>query len=156
MSGFDPTNRELCADGACIGVIGSDGKCRECGAVARSATTHSRLRGMRLPERDNDSDSEADEDPNRALCADDMCVGIIGPDGRCKECGLSAIGATPDDNDDNDDDDDDDDWEDEDGDDEDEDGEDDDRQLCPDDMCIGLIGSNGRCKECGTAASSGS
>jgi len=24
---------------------------------------------------------------NRRLCADEACIGIIGPDGRCKECG---------------------------------------------------------------------
>ncbi len=24
---------------------------------------------------------------NRTLCADESCIGVIGPDGRCKECG---------------------------------------------------------------------
>ena len=24
---------------------------------------------------------------NRTLCSDESCIGVIGPDGRCKECG---------------------------------------------------------------------
>ena len=24
---------------------------------------------------------------NRVLCSDESCIGVIGPDGRCKECG---------------------------------------------------------------------
>jgi hypothetical protein len=24
---------------------------------------------------------------NRRLCSDENCIGVIGPDGRCKECG---------------------------------------------------------------------
>jgi hypothetical protein len=30
-SGSDWDNRVLCSDGNCIGVIGSDGRCKECG-----------------------------------------------------------------------------------------------------------------------------
>ena len=26
---------------------------------------------------------------NRVLCSDESCIGVIGPDGRCKECGKS-------------------------------------------------------------------
>ena len=32
----DWDNRELCSDGSCIGVIGKDGKCNECGKAAGS------------------------------------------------------------------------------------------------------------------------
>src|SRR5207245_3114031 len=36
----------------------------------------------------------------RQLCGDDTCIGVIGPDGRCKECGRTreqaAAGAEPD------------------------------------------------------------
>ena len=28
-----------------------------------------------------------DEWENRILCVDESCIGVIGPDGRCKECG---------------------------------------------------------------------
>ena len=74
---------------------------------------------------------------NRELCPDGSCTGVLGADGRCKECGRSASGAAPDpvaaepDSD--------------------EAGLDDDRQLCPDGNCTGLLGSDGRCKECGAS-----
>jgi len=95
---------------------------------------------------------------NRTLCVDESCIGVVGPDGRCKECGKPYEGFTPpseeslavdidssqeqevavadetdasdvseiqfDDN-----------WE--------------NRTLCRDDSCIGVIGPDGRCKECG-------
>ena len=35
----------------------------------------------------NDSDWE-----NRVLCSDESCIGVIGPDGRCKECGKPFAG----------------------------------------------------------------
>jgi hypothetical protein len=94
---------------------------------------------------------------NRVLCSDESCIGVIGPDGRCKECGKSYEGSLNDDelrtqeSDETqtsaaDDDDldaaepqqadfDDSDWE--------------NRTLCSDESCIGVIGPNGRCKECG-------
>ena len=31
---------------------------------------------------------DADEDwEKRVLCSDEACIGVIGPDGKCKECG---------------------------------------------------------------------
>ncbi len=96
----------------------------------------------------------------RTLCRDESCIGIIGPDGRCKECGLPYDGSfdsakmkndatdveatdlqgeideepeelaesdaeTSSDLE----------WE--------------QRTLCSDESCIGVIGPDGRCKECG-------
>jgi len=29
---------------------------------------------------------------NRKLCSDESCIGVIGPDGRCKECGKAFKG----------------------------------------------------------------
>jgi hypothetical protein len=91
---------------------------------------------------------------NRILCSDESCIGIIGPDGRCKECGKPYAGDltwTPPKGDDaeaeifeadvdlSDDEDKeiqgDDEWE--------------NRILCSDESCIGVIGPDGRCKECG-------
>jgi hypothetical protein len=96
----------------------------------------------------------------RTLCSDESCIGVIGPDGRCKECGLPYAGpfdptkkestasnleaADPD----------------EDASEELEDSEEYDaeprtdleweqRTLCSDESCIGVIGPDGRCKECG-------
>ena len=31
--------------------------------------------------------SASEEWQNRRLCSDENCIGVIGPDGRCKECG---------------------------------------------------------------------
>ena len=98
-SGWD--NRILCSDGNCIGVIGSDGRCKECGkkyegdlstlnsfedddqpvveeADVSPGTTE-------LPEV---ADAPVDEEwEDRVLCSDGNCIGIIGTDGKCKECG---------------------------------------------------------------------
>jgi len=114
--------------------------------------------------------SQADlEWKKRTLCADESCIGVVGPDGRCKECGLPFDGPLPD--------------PDvqplpeaeepaserEAGDDETaaEPEESDDaamsqadlewekRTLCVDESCIGVIGPDGRCKECGKAFENG-
>ncbi|MGD1968458.1 MAG: hypothetical protein PVH74_15925 [Desulfobacterales bacterium] len=106
---------------------------------------------LKKPE-ENDADS--DEWENRKLCSDESCIGVIGPDGRCKECGRpyekeqteeehtaepsdsqpaepavdADLGGSPS-SDSNDE------WE--------------NRKLCSDESCIGVIGPDGRCKECG-------
>jgi hypothetical protein len=96
----------------------------------------------------------------RTLCSDESCIGVIGPDGRCKECGLPYEGSfdstkikidaqdfeatEPE----------------EEIDEEPEELEESDaetssdleweqRTLCSDESCIGVIGPDGRCKECG-------
>ena len=33
-----------------------------------------------------------DDWENRTLCSDESCIGVIGPDGRCKECGKAYKG----------------------------------------------------------------
>jgi hypothetical protein len=105
----------------------------------------------------DERDDEAGFDPEaRRLCPDDNCIGVIGPDGKCKVCGAEspdgpppASGPAPADapapakakqeppkplpkgkgtSD----------------------GFDpDDRILCSDDCCTGLIGPDGKCKVCG-------
>jgi hypothetical protein len=99
-----------------------------------------------MPELEKDSESF---DPSaRRLCSDGSCIGVIGPEGRCKVCGQPdrgkpadggyAAAAEPA---------------------EDEDlaeeadapgaGFDPTRKLCVDGSCIGVIGPDGRCTECG-------
>jgi len=84
----------------------------------------------------------------RILCSDESCIGTIGPDGRCKECGKVYEGKLPEAHgtvsskpiapveqkpeaivpeDEA--------WE--------------KRVLCSDESCIGVIGPDGKCKECG-------
>jgi hypothetical protein len=86
----------------------------------------------------------------RLLCSYDSCIGTIGPDGVCKECGKVYEGVLPvpaapsckvarlpekqetvDETDSPSDDE----WE--------------KRVLCGDESCIGVIGLDGRCSECG-------
>lgn len=100
----------------------------------------------------------------RILCEDDACIGLVGADGKCKVCGLkysgveslpvpgdgaAVSGGTGDG---------------EDGDaaaaaggvdfssDTSVDSDVDERVLCPDETCIGIIGSDGTCGTCGKSA----
>jgi hypothetical protein len=105
-AGFNP-KRRLCPDGACIGVMGADGKCTVCGtsaggeqdvAAAVEDSVEVPATGDELPS-DNDLEStpaDQDErgeggfDTKRRLCADETCIGVIGSDNRCSECGKPA------------------------------------------------------------------
>ena len=113
-------DRLPCPDGNCLGIAGPDGCCTECGTYIGEVSAHT-------------------------PCPDESCAGVIGPDGRCTECGADA--------DDFDDDDElaDDEELDEEllGADADVDEADDKRIPCSDGSCIGIIGPDGRCTECG-------
>ncbi len=82
----------------------------------------------------------------REMCSDGMCIGVIGPDGKCKTCRKPAgsgwtpatageptadPGGEPEDEP------------------EDEPDPRRERVPCPDGMCTGIIGRNGRCGTCG-------
>jgi hypothetical protein len=87
-------SRRLCSDESCIGVIGADGRCRECGLPAAAAPADDRER-VHAPAADDDGEddeataTEAGDDDweSRRLCSDESCIGVIGADGRCRECG---------------------------------------------------------------------
>jgi hypothetical protein len=98
-------NRRLCVDGNCIGVIGPDGRCKECGLeggedLPSLEDAASDFSAISVEENDppqnepapldNDDGADADDWQNRRLCPDGNCIGVIGSDGRCKECGRSA------------------------------------------------------------------
>lgn len=90
--------RVLCRDERCIGVIGEDGRCKECGLPYSDTETgdSTELNPSQTntvatpletdPPTDTETASDADWD-NRVLCRDGNCIGVIGADGRCKECG---------------------------------------------------------------------
>ncbi len=118
---IDWEHRILCSDESCIGIIGPDGRCRECGKKYKGRLPENfwstpgdvnpspekdKLSGDDLldeEEREEHDSSEASEEgsdmdesedldmdwENRILCVDENCIGVIGPDGRCKECGKS-------------------------------------------------------------------
>jgi hypothetical protein len=93
----DWENRKLCSDESCIGVIGPDGRCKECGkqfeGEHHAQDPHVPIEDEEtapevMEDEDHISDPETDSDwENRKLCSDENCIGVIGPDGRCKECG---------------------------------------------------------------------
>ena len=90
----DWEKRILCSDESCIGTIGPDGKCRECGKSyegelpagqgASSEQTVTAEEQKTVPSTDTDSGDDWDK---RILCLDESCIGTIGPDGFCRECG---------------------------------------------------------------------
>jgi hypothetical protein len=100
-SAGDWDSRVLCSDGNCIGVIGPDGHCKECGKKYEGdlpEMTASDNEAQELEEADDPSSAPTeipeennrtfdDEWDNRVLCSDGNCIGVIGPDGKCKECG---------------------------------------------------------------------
>jgi hypothetical protein len=138
--GFEPARRELCPDGGCIGLIGTDGRCKVCGTVSPSAVADPRHQGMLAQE----PEEEVAED-DRELCADGACIGLIGDDGRCNVCGRPREDVAAEEA-----------WATDGGADGPlvVDGDPEDRELCPDGGCIGLIGPTGRCKVCGLARGS--
>jgi hypothetical protein len=97
---LDLDDRELCADGNCTGVVGDDGRCRACGLDARTGertaapppgeAAHGEDGGGYGGEGEDGAESAPGDFEERALCPDGNCVGVIGPDGRCKVCGATA------------------------------------------------------------------
>jgi hypothetical protein len=90
----DWDNRILCSDESCIGVIGADGKCKECGKVYEGKLPHEQGTGnaeaeVSLEQKEvHSADVKSDDDwDKRILCSDESCIGVIGPDGKCGECG---------------------------------------------------------------------
>ena len=90
----DWEKRILCSNESCIGTIGLNGKCRECGKPyegERPAEHSASSEHAVMVEEQKPVSSKTDTDSNdwdkRVLCSDESCIGIIGPDGKCKECG---------------------------------------------------------------------
>jgi hypothetical protein len=88
----DWENRILCSDESCIGVIGPDGRCKECGKPypeSPDGDTDTAQADSSLQEDLDEQPAPRSDDAweNRILCSDETCIGVIGPDGRCKECG---------------------------------------------------------------------
>ena len=93
----DWDKRVLCSDGACIGVIGLDGKCTECGKTydgvkaapcASDAPDQADSQKHNVGKDGSSDYSVTDEEwDKRVLCSDGACIGVIGLDGKCTECG---------------------------------------------------------------------
>ena len=91
----DWEERRLCSDGNCIGVIGPDGRCKECGrpdgpgsAVAEQVVPPPPVAEPAEKAPAAEARGRSDNDwEGRRLCSDGNCIGVIGPDSRCQECG---------------------------------------------------------------------
>ena len=112
-NGIDWEHRILCSDGNCIGIIGKDGKCKECGKLFKGKAPdnfgvkskdeikeidHQKPHSKDLLKTENNvdvQDKKNEDDPkeletdwdNRILCSEESCIGVVGPDGKCNECG---------------------------------------------------------------------
>ena len=113
---LDWENRVLCSDESCIGTIGPDGRCRECGKPYEGPLPETRLPSQAVDDGKSShayenadesktatgtevstddaliaSSSSDSEWEHRVLCIDESCIGVMGPDGRCKECGKLCV-----------------------------------------------------------------
>ena len=111
----DWNNRELCPDGACVGVIGRDGRCSVCGNTAPGWSERA-VGDAAAPAPDPDPEHEPDQDEpaarveregeiidaeasdgrsgddwdQRTLCPDGGCTGVIEAGGTCSVCARTA------------------------------------------------------------------
>jgi len=92
----DWEKRILCIDESCIGTIGPDGRCRECGKPydgslnpATEVTEKNKEQAEPLADLKKDIEITASDEEweKRILCSDESCIGTIGPNGHCRECG---------------------------------------------------------------------
>jgi hypothetical protein len=90
---FDPGQRRLCPDGACVGLVDNAGRCQECGRFWGPDAPGSAPRVTHADEPDSESPAASfvapsgGFDPNRRLCPDGTCVGVLGADDACSVCG---------------------------------------------------------------------
>lgn len=122
MSDWD--HRQLCPDGACVGLIGDDGTCKVCGRAAPNWGDE-RKRGMVDASDEDDVEDDDDEDADDESedgDADEEDEDEADDDAQDGVISASAGGE----------------WT--------------DRKLCPDGGCVGVIGDNGTCKVCGRSA----
>lgn len=92
----DWEKRILCIDESCIGTIGHDGRCRECGKIYDAKIipvapvteiNQGQVETAEIFEKNAESSITDDDWEKRVLCSDETCIGTIGPGGRCRECG---------------------------------------------------------------------
>jgi hypothetical protein len=87
-------NRELCADGNCLGVLVA-GKCNVCGLSPNGPVPSTPASREMVAEGGHIEAAEADatgafDDDDRRLCPDGACTGLLGSDSKCKVCGRTA------------------------------------------------------------------
>ncbi|MBU0513836.1 MAG: hypothetical protein KJ621_03595 [Proteobacteria bacterium] len=66
-------------------------QCKECGGETLYEAVHCHRCGAKMPDLPP-AEAGGGDVATRRLCSDGMCIGIIGADGRCKECGKPYAG----------------------------------------------------------------
>ena len=90
---FSLEQRVLCSDGACIGVVGPDGRCKRCGKAYEGTEPVPAVENDHSPDPmptvvEVDPAGQPHPEPSeRVCCPDERCIGIIGEDGKCGTCG---------------------------------------------------------------------
>jgi hypothetical protein len=116
---FDPRRRKLCPDGSCVGVIGASGVCRICG---RQDDDPAGLGPHHFAGGCASGDEDDGEDDDAKFPGDDRAIAAAGEVGRAEaQAAVEAEKHAFDPN----------------------------RQLCLDGGCVGVIGLDGKCTECG-------
>ena len=102
ISDSDWDRRVLCSDGNCIGVVGEDGNCKVCGLKYEGPLKNFSSDLPSNPTLSDETETKCNEDvevageemeelddewEDRILCVDEGCIGVVGPNGRCNECG---------------------------------------------------------------------
>jgi hypothetical protein len=110
--------RRLCRDESCIGVIGPDGRCKECGLPFEEGPSdrieeEPGMENMEASETEEESEEYETEEEFKEDETEEQLEDV-------EENGEEALDLE---------------WE--------------QRTLCSDESCIGVIGPDGRCKECG-------
>ena len=95
----DWDDRELCPDGACTGVLDEAGVCPTCGKTGQARAGKAKGSSAKpqpvlevAKEAAAKATPASDDIEDRELCPDGACIGVIGPDGRCRECGRRRDG----------------------------------------------------------------
>lgn len=112
--------RTLCSDGNCIGIIGADGRCKVCGLPYSQQEASTGDDSDWAEDGLDDLSDEAPVDRAEVLAEPETAT--------ADEYLDDEVAVTTPSDDDS--------W--------------DQRILCVDESCIGVVGADGRCKECGT------
>jgi hypothetical protein len=79
-----------CADARCVGSIGSDGRCSECKRTRDEVKADEDSMSSWSFSTTGTDAGELPYDERRQPCPNLACLGMIGRDGYCVECGRSA------------------------------------------------------------------
>lgn len=120
----DWTERTLCSDGSCIGVIGADGTCKVCGRAADGTPAEATADDYDDDEYEDDDDGDDDEGDVADYEDEDGDEDGDAQDAELRAAAGELAASLPE-------------------------VQEAERKLCPDGSCIGVVGSDGKCKVCG-------